>query len=757
MDPHPSPAALPAWPDAALYQRIIDESPDAIAVLDRRYCFVAFNRRYLDEFEGAFGLRLKPGMTLETALAGRPREYAVVFDRWTRALNGEEFTIISEIKDASGLVRPYEVDYYCVRSPEGGVRCAFLRARDTADAVALAAARAQLERERRDEYLRLAESAANIGLWHWDARSGRVTGSLEWRRLYGIPTERHDASLTDLLATIDAEDLERLLRIAHDAAACGENTFAAEFRVMVNNDTRWLMTQGRLDRNADGFLDGVFGVTIDLTERKRSEQELAEVKQRLEAHLENSPIAVVEFAPDFRVVRFSKEAERLFGWQASDLTGKHPLVLPWVHEDDLPAIRQVLEEMARGQRRKASGVSRNYRKDGRIVYCEWFTSALLGPDGKLSSVLSFAIDVTARHYAEAALRDSERKFRATFELAGVGMTRVGLDGRMLQVNHKLCQILGYTQEELLAMTFMDLTHPDDLNSNLRLYEQALSGEIENYSLEKRYLRKNGTSVWIRLTAALVRAADGSPAFFISVVEDITSRKTAQAALQRSNDDLKNFAYAAAHDLQEPLRMISTHTQLLSRRLGPSLNLDDQKLMGYVVDGAARLQELLRGLREYLEIAEQDSPPDAQADLNAAFEQARRNLDAAVLETGAVIEADNLPMARGFALHFVQLFQNLLSNAIKYTRPGTRPVVRVGCREAGGEWVVSITDNGIGIAPAYHERIFGVFKRLHGREVPGTGIGLAICAKIVERYGGRIWVESVPGDGSCFCFTLPRSA
>ncbi len=573
--------------------------------------------------------------------------------------------------------------------------------------------------------------------------------------MHGIPPDRPQMGLADLFATIHPEDTQ-LLGSAYEQAAKEGVDLVTEFRsVHPDGSVHWLLTQGKLIHDAQGKVKGLYGVTVDIGERKRYEQNLAEVTRRLEAHLANTPIAVVEYAPDFTVVRFSPEAERLFGWTAEEVVGRHLLEIPWVHDEDLPRVRKIAEDMASGRELKASGTNRNYRKDGTVVYCEWFNSALLDAEGRLSSVLSFAADVTARQMAESALRESEHKFRAIFELAAAGVARVGLDGRWLEVNPKFCEILGYTQEELLNKRFMDLTHPEDREPNRRLFTRALAGEIEHYSLEKRYLHKDGSSVWTDLTSALVRTAGGEPAYFISVIQDISARKAAEGALRRSNEDLKRFAYAAAHDLQEPVRTISTHTQLLSRRLGPSLDLENETVVGYVVEGAARLEGLIRGLREYLDFTDSGNGTNGNVDLRTALEKAFRHLEPAVRESGAALDiAGRLPSVGGTEEHFVRLFEHLISNSIQYASPGIPPAIRVSATRSWQEWKVTVTDNGIGVAREYHQRIFGVFKRLHGPQVPGTGIGLAICAKIVERYGGRIWVDSEPGKGSAFSFTLP---
>ena len=227
-------------------------------------------------------------------------------------------------------------------------------------------------------------------------------------------------------------------------------------------------------------------------------------------------------------------------------------------------------------------------------------------------------------------------------------------------------------------------------------------------------------------------------------------------LARSNAELEQFAYVASHDLQEPLRMVASFTQLLGRRYRGKLDQDADEFIGYAVDGANRMQHLINDLLAYSRVGTR-SKPLAPTDCNAVFQQARDNLATAVEETSTVIYQDPLPMVLGDEVQLLQVFQNLIANAIKF-RGAEPPQIQVTAARQGPEWVFAIQDNGIGIAPEHQERIFSIFQRLHQRsEYPGTGIGLAICKKIVERHGGRIWVESQPGKGSTFYFSLPEAA
>jgi light-regulated signal transduction histidine kinase (bacteriophytochrome) len=238
------------------------------------------------------------------------------------------------------------------------------------------------------------------------------------------------------------------------------------------------------------------------------------------------------------------------------------------------------------------------------------------------------------------------------------------------------------------------------------------------------------------------------------MEGATQLKLANDALQQSNADLEQFAYAASHDLQEPLRMVSIYSQLLKEEYGNALDRHALSYIDFAVNGARRMSHLLTALLTYSRVANASPEKSPRADSRSAVNAALLNLATVIDNTQAAVEVGTLPAVQVPEIHLVQLFQNLIGNALKYCKDGERPLIRIDAKpDADGSWLFSIGDNGIGIEPEYLQQIFGIFKRLHGSAFEGTGIGLALCQKIVERAGGRIWAESEPGAGSTFFFTL----
>lgn len=344
-------------------------------------------------------------------------------------------------------------------------------------------------------------------------------------------------------------------------------------------------------------------------------------------------------------------------------------------------------------------------------------------------------------------RESNARYRELAEQVSDGIFVADAQGRYIDSNEAAAAMLGYTREELLTLSVPDVLERGELERLPEQFELLKTGlRVQG---DWRFRRKDG-SVFVGDLIGR-QFPDGH---MQGVVRDVTQRRRAEEELRCANRDLEQFAFTASHDLQEPLRSIMIYSELLTKNYLGKLDGDAVEFLDYVRNGASRMEVLIRDILTYTRVTSLEKPVKPE-DAAAALEAALANLAGVVSEASAQVSAGDLPSVPVHKTHLQQLFQNLVGNAVKYRRSGVPPLIRIAAGRQGDKWQFSVEDNGIGIEPEYQERVFRMFKRLHtGTEYSGTGIGLTICQRIVERYEGRIWVESEPGRGSTFYFTLP---
>lgn len=358
----------------------------------------------------------------------------------------------------------------------------------------------------------------------------------------------------------------------------------------------------------------------------------------------------------------------------------------------------------------------------------------------------------------------EGQYRALLEAAPDGMVVVDQAGQIVLLNLQAERQFGYSRDELIGQKvttiipegFAERLIADDLRSAAEALAQQIGTGIELIGR-----RRDGGEFPMELMLSPLESVDGM--LVTAAIRDISVRKEAENRLaqlvedlSRSNEELGQFAYVASHDLQEPLRMVASYTQLLSRRYKGKLDADADEFIAFAVEGASRMQRLIHDLLLYSRVGTKAAELLDTSSENA-LRQALLNLRGAIQDSGAVLTLDPLPRVLADETQLIQLFQNLVANAIKYQDTGTPRIHISAVPAANRKWLFSVQDNGIGIEPEYFDKIFGMFQRLHKRdEYAGTGVGLAICKKIVERHGGRIAVESRPGEGSAFTFALAES-
>ena len=358
------------------------------------------------------------------------------------------------------------------------------------------------------------------------------------------------------------------------------------------------------------------------------------------------------------------------------------------------------------------------------------------------------------------LTEVQEHLAAIVESSEDAIVSKDLNGIIRSWNRGAERIFGYTAEEIVGRSIATLAPPEVANDIPRILAQIARGErVEHYQTKRR--TKDGRILTVSLTVSPVRDASGRIIGASKVARDITLREQQEAALRetnaallRSNSDLQQFAYSASHDLKEPLRMVAAYVEMLKRKFGGALGPSGDEYIRYTVEGTSRMEQLLADLVAYTHASTLGEEPKEDIDAQKILKAALGNIEAAIQESGALITHTELPRVRMHEFQLQQVFQNLIANSIRY-RSSETPRIHVAAERRGKEWLFSVQDNGIGIDRQYKEQIFGIFKRLHSAaEYPGTGMGLAICERLIQRAGGTIWVESELGRGSTFFFTVP---
>jgi PAS domain S-box-containing protein len=501
--------------------------------------------------------------------------------------------------------------------------------------------------------------------------------------------------------------------------------------------------------------------------RQIAQRKLADERFRLV--VEASPNAIVLANAKGRILLVNSSAEDLFGYDREELMGKpFSTLLPerfrGAYGDGTETIPHVWGRSAAGDDIFA------LRKDSSEAPIEIGRSTIETAEGML--VLNTIVDISQRRQAEEALRASELDFRASFYSSAVGQAQVAPStGRYLRVNQKFCEITGYSEEELLRMTFHDLTHPEDRDNDGVAHARMINGETSEVNREKRYLRKDGKSVWIQINASVIRDLAGRPMRTLAIILDITERKQAEdevqklnanletrvnertAQLEAANKELEAFSYSVSHDLRAPLRAVDGFSQAVLEDYAPQLPEDCARYLRRIRTGAQTMGNLIDDL---LTLSRLSRAPltKRKVDTGILVRDVLDDLQAQPNARQVEVRLGELPSCLCDPALLKQVWINLLSNALKYTLKKESPLVEIGCERKAEENVYFVRDNGAGFDMRYVNKLFGVFQRLHRAEdYEGTGVGLAIVQRIIQRHGGRVWAEGEVDRGAAFYFTL----
>jgi PAS domain S-box-containing protein len=579
-----------------------------------------------------------------------------------------------------------------------------------------------------------------------------LSANAEASRIFGMTEEELARAGRD--AVVDTSD-PRLGPALEERAQTGR--FRGELRFRRRDGT---VFPGEISSALFTGPDGVVRATMtirDVTERRRAEDALRRSEAKYRRLVDDDITGDFISAPDGRILDCNPAFARMFGFPSVEEARGSSILETYI----APEQRQALLDRLRSERRLENDERFRRRRDGTRIHVVENIIGDFDDAGNLLEIRGYVIEDTQRHRAEAALLQRERTLRGIFRAAPVG---IGMDSRrtITEANDQLCRMTGYAREELIGRNARML-YPDDeayafvgREKRDRIVENGLG------AVETRWRRKDGTVLDILLSFSAIDPANPcEDVIFIAL--DITERHRSEQALAayadelaQSNEELQRFAYVASHDLQEPLRSIVSFSQLLERRYRGKLDRDADEFIEFIVEGGNRMQRLIHDLLQVSRVETQAQPP-VPTSAGGVLADVVSSLEVPIREADATVTVGPMPTVMADPVQLEQVFANLLANALKYRRDGVPPVVAISARPLGGRWEFAVRDNGIGVAPEYHDRIFEMFRRLHTHdEYEGTGIGLAVVKKIVERHGGRVRVESTPGEGSTFFFTLPAA-
>lgn len=527
--------------------------------------------------------------------------------------------------------------------------------------------------------------------------------------------------------------------------------------VTPTHEVRWLQwtCQAIFD---DSLNDREYqAVGSDITERKQAEANLLLSDQILQ----QMPSAIIVTDLSGKIQRWTGKARDIFGYSASEAVGR-PISFIHLPQSDIDSTERILAKIK--ETGEFFGEVTGITKSGKTVPIEASAKPIFDKFGRPLVLICTLRDITFRKKNEQALEESEERFRLAFENANIGVWLIDLEGRLLRANNRMCQILGYNRDELERLNVNDVTHPQDVDLPLEFVEGSLAGKTDHITFEKRYIHKQGYVVWANASTSLVRDSFGQPLYFISHVQDITRQKLIEtererliSQLETKNTELERMTYTISHDLKSPLITIQGFLTLLEKDAANNASERFEQNIKFIRAAAKKMKQLVDDLLEISRIGRLPSLRET-IPLSEMIREAISMVAGSInVRAAKVYVSHDMPTVVGDRARLSQVFQNLIDNAVKFMGTEPNPTIKIGGRIEGNFAVCYVKDNGIGIDPRYHHRIFNLFDRLD-TDTEGSGVGLALAKRVVELHGGQIWVESAgAGQGSIFWVKLPLTA
>ncbi len=745
---------------------IADTVREPLVILDEDLRVVAAGRRFYHQFQLS-------GEHIEGC-----RIYELDNGRWDIP---ELRRLLEEIVPERGAVEDFELRY---RFETIGERVMLLNARrldgeGSGPALILLAIEditrrsdAQENLERNSAMLEALLDSIPEGILITDANHVVKRISRHAGELFGLPPEK--LMYTDEPARLEllqlywptGERIERPNDLPLSKAAITGETYT-NYEVTLKRDgvTRTLSANASPVRDSRGAVIGAIGGWRDITERKRIEEELRRRTAQLEATINSIPAGYIVYRPDRSIRHMNEFAEQMLGFSEEERNLSYNLRIALLQVqmptgepfpiERIPSNRAFGGETVRNEKMKIV-------RPNRHLWLSVSAAPIIAGDSSMFGVVMEFADITEEVRIQEALRRSEEKYRAIFEQAAVGIARVGFDdARWIDVNAAFCRMLGYSAEEFKATPWPEITHPDDIESDLISFKQMSAGELNGYSVEKRFIHKTGHHVWARLTLSLVRDEQGKPDYEVAIIEDIRERKQAEEDLQRrtkelvaANRNLEAFSYSVSHDLRNPVHTIGVFADILAEEYAERLDGEGRDYLRRIDAGVKKMQAIIDNMLSLSRIGRQEV---RREDVNLSalvwdFLQELKNTNPD-RQVECIVQQNVLANADPRLVH--PALVNLLRNAWKFT--AKQEVGRIEFGIAGGKdnnTAYFVRDNGVGFDMQFAKKIFEPFKRVHSeREFGGTGVGLSIVQRAIERHGGEIRAEGEIGNGATFYFTL----
>lgn len=616
------------------------------------------------------------------------------------------------------------------------------------------------ERKLRD-LVKSTAKLARIGSWELDVINNKTYWSGETRKIFEVDDDIEPDLELGITFYKEGENRDRIISLVENAIHNGIKIDAELQLSTFKGNDRWVRIIGEPEFH-HGKCMRLYGSIQDIHERKTTELEIQKVLTDRNSILESIGDGFFSVDGNWKVTYWNRQAELLSGIPKDQILGRNY----W----------EVYHYLRNTPLHDRYQLALNSKE---VQYFEWFDEitkiwydfSAYPNEGGLSVYFK---DVTERIHADETIRHSNQRFELLSKATNDAIWDFDIKaGTFTHIGDGFSKLFGYDHDEVTSdLNFLiKLVHPDDLQGMLKSRNASIQDHEQIYwEDEYRFKTKDDKYAYVHDRGYIIRDRQGNALRMIGATQDITHRKEYEKSLEMlnadlekysrdlaaSNAELEQFAYVASHDLQEPLRMVSSFMTLLEKNYGDKIDDRGKQYIHFAVDGAKRMRQIILDLLEYSRVGRFNMQKE-DVDVKKAIEEILLLYVNQINEKHATVVLENLPVIRSHHTPIRQIFQNLIGNALKYTHPDASPEIRIDCQESPQEYIFKVSDNGIGIAKEYYEKIFVLFQRLYTKnEYSGTGIGLSVCKKIVEALGGKIWVESEEGRGSTFYFTLPKA-